>query len=91
MNLSKDFEQINFNPSIFFNDEDQQGMRNPDLNYINDLNSNNFDSPYVLKTKYDNLPLIHVNIKSINSNLEKLHDLLLNCSNSYKIICVTEA
>ena len=23
-------------------------MRDPDLNYFNDLNSNNFDSPYVL-------------------------------------------
>ena len=38
MNLSKDFEQINFNPF----------------------------------------------------NFERLHDLLLNCSNSFNVICVTE-
>ena len=75
-------------------------MRDPDLNYFSHLNSNNFDSSYVLEVnvkrdiynikKYDNLSLIHVNIRSMNSNFEKLHDLLLNCSNSFNIICVTE-
>ena len=49
MNLSKDFEQINFNPFNFVNDHDQQDVRDPDLNYFNYLNSNNFDSPYVLE------------------------------------------
>ena len=72
MNLSKDFEQINFNPFNFLNDQDQD-MRDPDLNYFKDLNSNNFDSLYVLEEnvkrclcdikKYDNLSLIHVNIE----------------------------
>ena len=86
MNPSKDFEQINFNPFNFFNDQD--------------LNSNNFDSPYVLEEnvkrylydikKYDNLSLFHVNIRSMNSNFEKLRDLLLDCSNSFNIVCVTE-
>ena len=45
---SKDFEQNNFKSSNFFNDQDQD-MRDPDLNYFNDLNSNNFDSLYVLE------------------------------------------
>ena len=107
---SKDFKQISFNPFNFFNDQDngelinlpdQQDMRDLDLNYFDDLNSNNFDSPHVLEEnvkrylcdikKYDNLSLIHVNIRSMNSNLEKLHDLFLNRSNSFNIICVTEA
>ena len=101
MNPSKDFEQINFNPFNFFNDHDQQDMRDPDLNYFNDLNSNNFNSPYVLEENvkrylcdirtYDILSLIYLNIRSMNSNFEKLHDLLLNCSNSFNIICVTKA
>ena len=70
------------------------------LIFFNGLNSNNFDSPYVLKEnlkrylcnikKYGNLSFIHGNIKSMNSNFEKLHDLLLNCSNSFNIICVTK-
>ena len=47
MNPAKDFQQINFNPFNFFNDQDQEGKRNPDLNYFNDY-SNSFDSPYVL-------------------------------------------
>ena len=100
MNPSKDFEQINFNPFNFFNDQDQKDMRNPNLSYFNDLNSNNFNSPYVLEDnvkrylchikKDDNLSLIHVNIRSMNSNFEKLHDLLLNCLNSFNLICVTD-
>ena len=109
MNPSKDFKQINFNPFNFFNDQnygefinlqDQQDMRDSDLNYFDDLNSNNFDCPHVLEEnvkrclcdmkKYDNLSLIHVNIRSMNSNFEKLHDLFLNRSNSFNIICVTE-
>ena len=52
MNPSKDFEQINFNPFNFFNDQDRQDMRDPDLIYFNDLNFNNFDSPYVLKDTF---------------------------------------
>ena len=47
MNPSTGFEQISFNPINFFNDQNED-MRDPDLNYFNDLNSNNFDSPYVL-------------------------------------------
>ena len=31
MNPSKDFEQTNFNPFNFFNDHDQQDMRDSDL------------------------------------------------------------
>ena len=77
-------------------------MRDPNLNYFNDLNFNNFDNPYILEEnikrylsdikKYENLSLsiIHVNIRCMNSNFEKLHDLLSNCSNSFNIICVTE-
>ena len=90
MNPSKAFEQINLNPFNFFNDHDQQDMKDPDLNYYNDLNSNNFDSPYVLEENVNNVSLIHVNIRSMKLNFEKLHDLLLNCSNSFNIICVTE-
>ena len=100
MNPSKDFEQINFNTFNFFNDKDRQDMSDPDLNYFNDLNSNNFDSPYLLEEnvksylcdikKYDNLSLIHVNIRGMNSNFEKFHGLLLNCWNSFNITCVTE-
>ena len=98
MNPSKDFKQINFHPFNFFNDRDQQDMRDPDLNCFNDLNSNNFDSPYVLEEnvkrylcdikRYGKLALIHVNVRSMNSNFEKL--LLLNCLHSFNIICVTK-
>ena len=101
MNPSKDFKQINFNLFNFFSDQDQQDMRDSGINYFNNINSNNFDSPYVLEEnvkrylcdikEYDNLSLIHVNIRSMNPNFEKLHDLLINCSNSFNIIGVTEA
>ena len=48
MNPLKDFEQTDFNIFNFFNDQDQD-IRDPDLNCFNDLNSNNFDRPYVLE------------------------------------------
>ena len=44
MNPSKDFEQINFITFNNFNDQDQQNIRDPCVNYFNDSNSNNFDS-----------------------------------------------
>ena len=57
-------------------------MRDPDLSYCNDLNSNNFDSLFVLEENvkrylcdiknYCNLSLIHINIRGMNLNLEKL-------------------
>ena len=75
-----------------------------DLNYLNKLNSNNLDSPYVLHVlgenvkgylydikKHESLSLIHLNIRSMDSNFDKIHNLFLNCSNSFNIICVTEA
>ena len=75
-------------------------MGDPELNYFNNLNSNNFGRPYVLEEnvkrylcdikKYGSISLIHVNNRSMNSNFEKLHHLLLNCSNSFNIFCVTE-
>ena len=47
-NPSKFFQEINFNPFSFFNDQGQN-MRDPGLNHFNNLNSKNFDSPYVLE------------------------------------------
>ena len=43
MNPTKDFEKMNFNTFNFFIDQDQD-MRDSDLNYFSDLNSNSFDS-----------------------------------------------
>ena len=78
MNPFNDIEQINFNPFNFFTDQDQQDMRDSELNYFNDLNSNNFDSLFVFEEnvkrnichikKYDNLSFIHVHIRSMNSD-----------------------
>ena len=48
MNPLKDFEQTDFNLFNFFNDQDQD-IRDPDLNFFNDLNSNNFDRSCVLE------------------------------------------
>ena len=64
MNSSKDYEQVNFNSFNCFSDQDDY-MRDPNLNYFNDLNSNNFDITCVLEKnvkrhfwdtkKYENL------------------------------------
>ena len=90
---------MSFNPFDIsdLNDED---IRDPDLHYFNEVNSNAFDSPYLFEEetekylydlkKYENLSLIHINIRSMNSNFEKLWELLVNCSNSFNVICITE-
>ena len=76
-------------------------MRGLDLNHFSNLNFNNFDSPYDLEENVkrylcdikncdNNVSLIHVNIRNMNSNFEKLDNLLLKCSNSFYIICVTD-
>lgn len=74
-----------------------------DLNYLKKLNSNNLDSPYVLHVlgenvkgylydikKHESLSLIHLNIRSMDSTFDKMHNLFLNCSNSFKIFGITE-
>ena len=40
MNPSLDLEQTNFNPFNYFNDRDQQDIKDLELNYFKDLNTN---------------------------------------------------
>ena len=96
MNPFNDIEQINFNPFNFFTDQDQQDMRDSELNYFNDLNSNNFDSLFVFEEnvkrnichikKYENL----FYSCSYQKYEFKLRDLLLYCSNSVCEIWFTD-
>ena len=69
MNPSKYFEQINFIHFNFLNDQDQQDMRDPDLNYFNDLNCNNSDSPSV----------VEVNVKRYLCDIKKYANLSYSC------------
>lgn len=97
MNPTKDFEEIKLNPFNVLNEQDEDLDR--DLNYFNEMPSKNFDSSYFLQKntkrylcdieKHENLSLIHVSIRSMNSFFEKLRDFLINCSNSANLICAT--
>ena len=98
MNPTKDFEEIKLHPLNVLNGQDENPDR--DLNYFNEMHSKNFDSSYFLQEntkrylcdieKHENLSLIHVNIRSMNSNFGKLCNFVINCSSSVNQICVTE-
>ncbi|XP_065679652.1 uncharacterized protein LOC136094047 [Hydra vulgaris] len=59
---------------------------------------NNFDSPYFniknfkieLQTFKNNFMAIHINIRSINKNFDKLKHFLTDCNYSFSMICLTE-
>ena len=75
-----DFENNTFNPfkcnTSKFSDEND-----PDENYFNDVNQNSFDTNYLYQENIhevlnkseecENLSLLHLNIRSMNSNFGK--------------------
>ena len=73
---AKDFKDIKVNPFHVLNEQDED-VRDPDLDYSSNFHSKNFDRPDVLvdntkrylcdTKKYENVSMVSVNISSINS------------------------
>ena len=94
-----DFEQISFNP-IQVNDSLFNDNNDPDKNFFNDNDLVNFDTPYMFDnevknnlhdlTLYDNLCLLHLNIRSINANFENFKNLLEESNSVFNVICLSE-
>ena len=92
------FEQLCFNPfttddSVFTDDND------PDQNYFNEDNFTAYDTPYVFQNtksilhetkQYENLSLLHLNIRSLNDNFENFRNLLEDSEFSFNVICLSE-
>ena len=95
----RNFETKTFNPfhsdEFILNDE-----RDPDTNFFDEVNTPNFDCLYFntdqIKTflseteQYDNISALHVNIRSIKHNFDKLTELLDESKSSFNIVCLTE-
>lgn len=73
---AKDFKDIKVNPFHVLNEQDED-IRDPDLDYFSNLHSKSFDRQHVLvhntkrylcdTKKYENVSMVSVNISSINS------------------------
>ena len=93
------FEQISFNPflaeNVCFDDNND-----PDNNFFNDTDLVNFETPYMFDNEVKNelrnfdpsnsLSLLHVNIRSINTNFENFKYMLDEFNNVFNIICLSE-
>ena len=93
MEGSTNFETLTFNPISHIaldNDSD------PDKNFFNSINiDTNYHTPDNFKkinknTTDDSFSVLHVNIRSIQTNFEKLKDLLHQLKFDFKLICITE-
>ena len=72
----------------------------PDNNFFNDTDLVNFDTPYMFGqevnsqlqelTLYENLCLLHLNVRSINANFETFKCLLEDSHYIFNVICLSE-
>jgi hypothetical protein len=92
-------ENLTFNP-FCFESSNFSNAKDPDENYFNDLNKNDFNTKYFYQEKVrefinentlcENLSLIHLNIRSLNSNFEKFRNLIEDCQFAFNIMCLSE-
>ena len=94
--IKSEFENIFFNPfnksdSLFKDTNDSDGHYFDETDYetkyfyVNEINIflNDF-------TQHGNLSLLHLNIRSLRSNLDDFHTLLQESKQSFNVICLTE-
>ena len=94
-----DFEQISFNP-FSLNNKNVLDANELDEHYFNDETSNASETNYIFQedikqtlsetTQYDNLSLLHLNIRSLNTNFDDFNNLLEESNFSFNIICLSE-
>ena len=94
--IKSDFEDIYFNPfkksnSLF------EDPNNPDSQYFDERD---YDSKYLHMneintflyglTQHENLSLLHLNIRSLRSNLDAFHTILEESEHSINVFCLNE-
>ena len=100
MESSEDYENIYFNP---FSDQGNVLTNNnldPDDNFFDEENFSNINAQYfsVEETKShineftseNSFSILHINIRSMSKNFEKLKLMLHECDHKFSIICLTE-
>ena len=96
----ENFESLNFNPFPNEGFSDTEDERDPDENFFNELNTQNFECSYLFpneiesflseKENSETINAIHVNIRSLPKNFDNLLDILRNSKYSFNILCITE-
>ena len=79
---------------------DAEDERDPDENFFNELNTQNFKCSYLFpneiesflseKENSETINEIHVNIRSLPKNVDNLLDVLRDSNYSFNIFCITE-
>ena len=94
----KNFENLHFNPFHNESFSDTEDERDPDENFFNELNIQNFnlifpndiESFLSEKGNSETINAIHVNIRSLSKNFDNLLVILRDSNYSFNILCVTE-
>ena len=94
------FENLHFN--LFYNESfsDKDDEREPDENFFNEVNTENFECSYLFPneiesflSKKENSETVnakHVNISSLSKNFDNLLDILRDSNSSFDVLCITE-
>ena len=95
---AQNFENLKYDPLENFGNILFDNSSDPDLHFYNS-NIQNLNTPYILPEelqkflgydKDENVSLLHLNIRNINTNFENFKMFLSNLSLSFSIICFSE-
>ena len=78
----------------------KEGERDPDENFFNEVNTQNFECFYLFsneiesflseKENSETINAIHVNIRSLSKDFDNFFDILRDSNNSFNVLCITE-
>ena len=99
-NSEFDFEQFFFNPFESQDGKIFQDDRDPNLNYFDEINILSKETTYINDADiknflykvqiFENICVLHVNIRGLKNNFENFRNLLNNTGSSFNITCLTE-
>ena len=94
------FENLHFNPFYDESFSDAEDERDPDENFFNEVNTQNFECSYLFPNEIESflsekenseiINAIHVNIRSLSKTFNNLLDILRGSNNSFNVLCITE-
>ena len=96
------FQKLTFDPfyNELFSDAEDERQREPDENFFNEFNAQNFECSYLFpneiesflfeKENSETINAIHVNIRNLSKNFDNLLDILRDSNNSFNVLCITE-
>ena len=98
--LFESFESLHFNPFHNESFSDTEDERDPDENFFNELNPQNFECYYLFPNEIESflsetedseiINAIHVNIRSLLKNVDNLLDILKDSNYSFNVLCIAK-